>query len=579
MRLPVWLQAPPEPIDISPIRVDDSTTPRQLTLRTIFAAKKYTFPGAGLLVFHQLGEAMVPVIMGFAIDRAVATGDTRALMLGLLLLALDFAVLSFSFRFGSRIGLLGMQAVQHHLRTRVTDRLLDPRGMGSGTRLPGVALSIATSDVYRLASAVAIGVYPVGEFAAILFGGIVLLIISWPLGVVVIVGAPLMLLLMDKAGASLRSRSEHEQALAGDAAGRATDLVTGYRVLKGVRAEREASIRYRRSSEEALAATLQAKAAQGVFLGSMSLVTGLFVTVIAVAAGLLAIHGTLNVGELITVVGLTQFLMGPLGAFAANFGAIWAAALGSAARVLTVLQTTPSRDTTGRAAGPIVPPDRGASLEVDGVDLGGASDTPFGVYIEPGECVGIVADGAAAQALVDLLAVRRTTGSGAVRVAGVDLQSVDPELARSVVLVAPHSADLFEGRIIDNVALPGTTPERVADALAAAGCTEMIEALPDGVDTLVGEGGARLSGGQRQRVALARALAQDAPVLVLHDPTTAVDSVTEASIAQELRRSRSGRTTVLVTSSPALLAATDRVVSIGTGAGLEPAGVRREPGR
>ncbi len=89
--------------------------------------------------------------------------------------------------------------------------------------------------------------------------------------------------------------------------------------------------------------------------------------------------------------------------------------------------------------------------------------------------------------------------------------------------------------------------------------------LPEGLDTAVGEHGARLSGGQRQRLALARALAADRGVLVVHDPTTAVDAATEARIAAGIRRARTGRTTVLVTSSPALLAATDRVVLVDGG--------------
>ena len=101
-------------------------------------------------------------------------------------------------------------------------------------------------------------------------------------------------------------------------------------------------------------------------------------------------------------------------------------------------------------------------------------------------------------------------------------------------------------------------PERVDAAVRAAACDDFAADL----DVPVGEGGNRLSGGQRQRVALARALASDAPVLVLHDPTTAVDSVTEHTIAGRLRAVRAGRSTLLIASAPALLAACDRVVEL-----------------
>jgi putative ABC transport system ATP-binding protein len=153
-------------------------------------APRYSVPAAALSVTHQIGEALVPVLMGVAIERAVSTGDLHQLLLWLGLLAADFALLSFSWRFGSRLGELGMLAVQHRLRTLVTEHvLLRASGARRASDQPGVALSLATSDVNRLSAAVEIGIYPVGQFAAVLFGGTVLLVISWPLGIAVLVGA------------------------------------------------------------------------------------------------------------------------------------------------------------------------------------------------------------------------------------------------------------------------------------------------------------------------------------------------------------------------------------------------------
>ena len=133
--------------------------------------------------------------------------------------------------------------------------------------------------------------------------------------------------------------------------------------------------------------------------------------------------------------------------------------------------------------------------------------------------------------------------------------------------VSAHDAELFDGSLGDNVrAAADAAPNgRVEAALAAADIADVAAALPGGLDATLGERGRSLSGGQRQRVALARALATDAPVLVLHDPTTAVDAVTEARIAARLRALRAGRTTIAVTTSPALLAAADRVVLVVAG--------------
>ena len=131
------------------------------------------------------------------------------------------------------------------------------------------------------------------------------------------------------------------------------------------------------------------------------------------------------------------------------------------------------------------------------------------------------------------------------------------------MLGAAHDAVLFDGTLRENLRAVSEDPARVDAALAAAAA--------DGVgggrgEAPLAERGRSLSGGERQRVALARALAADRPVLVLHDPTTAVDPATEARIAAGLRALRAGRTTIVVTTSPALLAAADRVVLVAGGA-------------
>jgi putative ABC transport system ATP-binding protein len=172
-----------------------------------------------------------------------------------------------------------------------------------------------------------------------------------------------------------------------------------------------------------------------------------------------------------------------------------------------------------------------------------------------------------AEALVKLLSVPADY-QGTVLLGGSPLEQVDRAHARRLLLVEPHHTDLFTGTIAANVAVhaDGEIP---ADVLSAAAADEVLDTQPERLDALVAERGASLSGGQRQRIALARALLARPPVLVLHDPTTAVDAVTEHAIAQGIRALRhgpaAGFATVVITSSPALLAATDRIVVVGDG--------------
>jgi putative ABC transport system ATP-binding protein len=532
---PLLVQAPALPIRTRPLRIDDRTTPARLTLRVIGGARRYSVPAAALGVVHQLGEALVPVLMGLSIERAVSTGDLSQLFLWLAVLAANFAMLSFSGRFSARIGELGMLAVQHRLRSTITEHLLRARPGPAAAVPPGVALSLATSDVNRLSYAVMIGIYPVGQFGAVLFGGTVLLFLSWPLGLAVLLGVPLLLWLTDRAGSPLRRRSGAEQETAAAAAGEAADLMAGYRVIRGLGAEAEASVRYRRASRTALTSTLHARRAEGVFTGSMDLVTGLFLTAIAVAAALFALAGALSLGELITVIGLTQFLVGPLQNAPKIAGTLWASGAASAERLLTLLRAD------AQAEAELDPATAGAHPAAAGRALPG--EPAVGIRsagllesIAAGEIVAVATDGSTADAL--LAALRRE---------------------HPTALIVPHAAHLFAATVLDNVALPGVTTQRAHAALLAAGGDELAEVLPQGHDSAVGENGTALSGGQRQRVALARALAQDAPTLVLHDPTTAVDAVTESAVAGRLRVMRGSQRTLLITRSPALLAIADRV--------------------
>jgi ABC-type multidrug transport system fused ATPase/permease subunit len=550
----VLFQAPADPVPAAPIAYDTTTTPARFAWRVIGGARRYTLPAAALLIVNQIGGALVPVIAGATIDRALATGAADQLLLWLAVLAADFLVFSLALRFGSRMATFGMEVVQHRLRTQVTDRLLHPAGTTS-RQVDGTALSVASTDVSQLASGMRLGVYPVGELVAVLFCGVALWVIAWPLGLAVLLGAPLLLWGTAPAGRPFQRRSRAQQAAVARATGQAADLVAGYRVLKGVRAEPVALDRYERVSDQALQAALRARFTGSVYMGAMNTVVGLFVAGLSVGVAVLALEGWISVGEVIAAVGLTQFLVGPLNSLPASVGAIWAVCLASGGRVLELLTAPHANDDTG--GGEPTGRRRPAGVPRLRVELPGGDD----VCVTPGECLGVRADAPATRTLLGLLTDGRAAG-GRVLLDDEPAASMPVEAYRALVLTAPHASDVFDGTIAENLDVPGADGHRVPGALHAAACDDILETLADGIDTSIGEGGSRLSGGQRQRVALARAFAADPPVLVLHDPTTAVDPVTEAAIAGRLRGIRADRSTLVVTSSPALLAVCDRVVDL-----------------
>jgi putative ABC transport system ATP-binding protein len=532
-----------------------STTGRDVLRRSI-AGQRHSVALASLLTAgHQGGEALVPVVIGVVIDQAVAGASALTLVVWLAVLGLLFAALSTSYRLGARFAERAAERAAHELRLDLTRRVLHPAGGAEAGSLAGELVSVATADAKRVGQVNGVLPFGVAGLAGLLVTAIVLLTRSVPLGLVVLLGTPPMLYVAHLIGKPLERRSEAEQERSAFASGVAADLVAGLRVLKGVGAERAAIDRYRRTSQDSLRATLRAVRAQAWHNGALLALTGIFIALVALVGGNLAAAGSISIGDLVAAVGLAQYLITPFSIFSWVNGEL-AQGRASAGRIADVLNAPPA---VGSGTALLPGPARG-HVRVSGLSRGSLRDVEF--EARPGELLGVVAtDPAAATDLLDCLGRAADPDSGTVSVDSVDLSTVDPDRAREVVLVAAHDADLFAGTVAENVA----GGPRVEEALAAATVDEIASALPDGLATEVTERGRSLSGGQRQRVALARALAVDAPVLVLHDPTTAVDTVTEARIAAGLSALRRGRTTIIVTTSPALLSAADRVVLLDGG--------------
>ncbi|MEV6304879.1 ABC transporter ATP-binding protein [Actinoplanes sp. NPDC051861] len=542
------------PPDGRPFEVGAGDRPGTFVARVIFSLPRVTVPAMLLAIVWQVGESAIPVVMGLAIDRALATGDAVQLGLWLGVLVALYVALTAAARLSLRLTAYAVQLLQHRLRGTLSIGVLHPVG-GTAQGPDGGVVSVMTNDVTRLSNAVILVIIPVSRITAIGFIAASLLATHWLLGLVVLFGAPVAVWLMGLLSGRLSRDTREYQASLAATVGRATDLVAGYRVVKGVRAEAEATRRYRRASRLTLAGARRNAGLLGRFLMGSGVVSGTFVAAVMGLAGWFAVDGQLSIGGLITAVGLTQALLPQIQAIASISIPNLANARASAAHVLDVLRDNATSTPTINIA--CVRED--AALPALEVSTSGVT-----IRVEPGELVGVRTDDRTAARVVEALLDPRAEGGAEARLDGIAARELSPAEFRSRVTVAPHRATLFSGTLRDNVAVTAAAPERVDAAVLAAACDDFAADL----DVGVGEGGNRLSGGQRQRVALARALASDAPVLVLHDPTTAVDPVTEHAIAGRLRGARAGRSTLLLTSAPALLGACDRVVDL---LGDEPA--------
>lgn len=541
--------------------LDGGPTGGQVLRRAIGGRRRHIAVASLLGMTHQACEVMVPVVIGVVIDEAVATGSFDALLARLGLLAALFLVLSTCYRTAARITDGAGEHAAHRIRTELGTKVLDPRGGADTGRLPGALTAVATGDAERVGAVAAALSYGISAVAGLAVSAVVLLRISVPLGLLILLGVPPLLWIGHRISRPLERRSEVEQERAAHASGVAADLVAGLRVLKGIGAEQAAVSRYRRTSQDSLAAALRAARSRAWHDGAILALTGVFIAVIGLVGAHLAMRGEISIGDLVAAVGLAQFLLGPFQLLTYVSGE-FAQGRASADRIAEVLAAPPA--VPGGSAAPPRPVT--GALRLRGVTCGALRGTDLD--IGAGTLLGVVArDPAAASDLLLCLGRELDPAEGTVELDGVPLSSLAPAEVRGAILVAHHDADLFESSLLDNV-LAGRDggPVDVGPALTASAADEVAQALPQGVETMLTERGRSLSGGQRQRVALARALAADPPVLVVHDPTTAVDTVTESRIAARLGDLRRGRTTILVTTSPALLAVTDRVVVIDDGA-------------
>lgn len=534
-----------------------------------------------------------PWIFGRAVDEGIVGGSEQALA-GWAALLLLVVVIGGVFGIVSHTLVVRSWLVGLYGTLEMVTRKVAQMGHVLPRRSPtGEVLSVASSDSDEFGALTEILARTVGQLVSYLTVAFIVLTMSWQLGLLTLVAAPLLVGAALPLLRPLHRRQQVERSRTSELTSLATDIVAGLRILRGIGGEQTFGANYARQSQSARRAGISAGIWQAAVEAVGVLFSGLFLVSLVWLGTRQVREGALSVGELITFLGYGLFMVGPIRTFF-EFVQKGTRSLVSARKAIAIFeQRPPWRDPAQPVAldGSAALHDSASGLTVDPGRLtvvvsavpeqSAALADRLGRYL-PADTEPVPAEGEegargraarqarAARALerarIAALDEERAGNDWGVTLGGVDLARAGLDDVRRQVLVSDTGSQLFAGTLQDAIDPHGRlTREQAEHALRVASAEDVYDALPEGWQGELDERGRGLSGGQRQRVVLARAVAADPPVLVLVEPTSAVDAHTEARIADRVAATRRGRTTVVMTVSPLWLHHADHVVLLHDG--------------
>jgi ABC-type multidrug transport system fused ATPase/permease subunit len=500
--------------------------------------------------------ALIPATLGRAIDAGLIHRDFRSLAVwaGVFLFLAGLQVFAGIMRHRNAVFNFlsaSFRTVQVTVAQTIKLGATLPRRLATGE-----VVAIGASDTNHIGNSLDITARFSGALVTVVLISVLMLSASVKLGLVVVLGVPVALALTSLLVRPLHERQTAYREQQGALTGRAVDIVAGLRVLRGIGGEAVFSRRYKEESQHLRGQGVRAARIDSLLEAAEVLIPGLFMVLVTWLGARFVLAGEMTPGELVSFYGYATFMVVPLRTFGEALEKFTRGHV-AAARVLRVLALEPE---VTDPAEPVPLPGTGALV-----------DKESGVTIVPGMMTALVCDRPEdAIAIADRLG--RYTESQ-VTFGGVPLADATRAEVRERILVADNNARLFAGVLREELNPAGH--DGIDKALRTASAEDIVQALPDGLETFVAERGREFSGGQQQRLRLVRALMTEAPVLILVEPTSAVDAHTEARIAARLKGHRQGLTTVVTTSSPLMLDRVDRVSYLEDGK-LVASGAHRE---
>ncbi len=531
--------------------------------RTLLAA------GFLLFLFSTIISLSLPLGVRTLLDTALAHKDGRLLHL-LALGLVGLFVVRFAVAFaGSFCLLIASERVAIDLRTRLFEHLQSLDIQFFRDCFLGDLTSRLTADAAAVRSAVNENlVTSVLTLFQIIAAMAIMLIFNWRLALIVLIAAPAATIISNFYGPKLQRMAREAMEKVGRSVAFAQEILSGIVVVKSFDRTRRETQRYGDLLASVFKTAKASAKLNSFFRALVNLITSGSSIALFWFGGLEVLAGRLTVGDLVAFLFYSQTVSQGIGQLAQQYGDL-SSLVGASQRVFELLDLKPA--ICSRPGARVLETSKGW-LELD--QVGFAYNTGHSVLekvsftLEPGETVGIVGlSGAGKTTLLQLVCRFYDPNAGRLLLDGHDLRELELGWLRRQVSLVTQDTFLFAGTIRENIRygrLEASDAE-IERAARQANAEEFILRLPAGYDTEVGERGVKLSGGQRQRLALARALLKQAPILILDEATSAVDTISERLIQEALERQRADRTTLIVAHRLATVRNADRILVLDNG--------------
>ena len=414
----------------------------------------------------------------------------------------------------------------------------------------GDAVYRLESDAYCVSDIVLGGIFPLATAVlklAVMF--VILVQLDTTLALLSLAVAPFLFACLRYYSLKMTDRAERVKARESELMERAYEVMSSVRAVKSFAREAYELARFDRTGAGTMDARLKLTWQESLFSVAVTAITLSGTALVLIVGGMHVLAGTLTVGGLLVVIAYLAAVYNPLSSIAETVGSLQQAKV-SARRVREILSLVPERlDAPGAIdASTIAGHVRFENVSF-GYDAGRAVLEDVSFQARPGEMVALVGlTGAGKTTLASLIPRFFEPTGGRVLVDGVDVSSYALRSLRERIALVPQEPVLLSGTIADNIRYGRleASDEEIEAAARAAHVHQFVERLPKGYATPVAEAGATLSGGERQRLGIARALLKDAPILILDEPTSSLDAISEEAVFAALRRLREGRTTIVI---------------------------------